>query len=102
MGRLAQPFCKRIYSNDRIVLKTSTVMPYLSFYEPQAWKPSRGVVCYVQSKRVNLSFSLIAQTDIQVLRENCNSHFEIYKYYYTNFNNFLMEILGYTSSVHIR
>ena len=37
--------------------------------EPQAWKPSRGVVCYVQSERVNLSFFLIAQTDIQVLRE---------------------------------
>ena len=37
--------------------------------EPQTWKPSRGVVCYVQSERINLSFSLIAQTDIQVLQE---------------------------------
>ena len=37
--------------------------------EPQAWKPSRDVVCYMQSQRLNLSFSLIAQTDIHVLRE---------------------------------
>ena len=43
---------------------------YFVLEEPQTWKPSRGVVCYVQSERVNLSFSLIAQTDIQVLREN--------------------------------
>ena len=41
----------------------------ISFYEPQAWKTSRGVVCCVRSERVNLSSSLIAQTDVQLLRE---------------------------------